>query len=127
MGNFEPAKTNAEAATTVGASSCAFDATNQFRITQGGFRFDHATQRFVQTVTLQQLTLTPVALPLSLVLDNLSPNATLFNQTGFTTCAVPAGSPFINVQGNTVTLEFANPTMSGISYSVRVLEGPANR
>jgi hypothetical protein len=117
-----------EASTTVaGVPSCALDATNQFKITRSGFRFNNATQRFVQTITLQQLTLSPIQLPLSLVLDNLGPNATLFNKTGFTSCAVPAGSPFINVTGTSVVLEFTNPTNAGITYNTRVLQGNASR
>jgi hypothetical protein len=129
VGNVENAKSTAEMTTTVGQPSCAFDATNQFKITQSGFRFDNATQRFVQTVTLQQLTLTPIQLPLSLVLDNLSSNATLFNKTGNTTCAVPTGSPYINVPNGTtsVTLEFVNPSKTGITYKMRVLEGTGTR
>src|SRR5215469_6076837 len=98
VGNVESAKSAAEATTTVsGQPSCAFDATNQFKITRSGFRFDNGTQRFLQTVTLQQLTLTPIQLPLALVLDNLSSNAMLFNNTGDTACAAPLGSPYINV------------------------------
>ena len=103
------------------------DISDQFKITRSGFRFNNATQRFVQALTLQPLTLTPIQLPLSLVLDNLSPNATLSNRTGITRCAVPAGSPFINVTGTSVVLEFTNPTNAGITYNTRVLEGNASR
>ena len=128
VGNVETAKTGAEATTTVtGQPSCAFDATPQFKITRSGFRFNNATQRFVQTITLQQLTLTPIQLPLSLVLDNLSPNTTLFNKTGVTGCAAPAGSPYINVTGTSAVLEFTNPTNAGITYNTRVLEGTDSR
>jgi hypothetical protein len=129
VGNVESAKSAAEATTTVSGPQCAFDATNQFKISRGGFRFDNGTQRFLQTVTLQQLTLTPIQLPLSLVLDNLSSNATLFNKTGDTACATPSGSPFINVPTGSpsVTLDFADPSKAGITYNVRVLMGTAAR
>jgi hypothetical protein len=108
---------------------CALDITNQFNIIKSGFRFNNATGRFVQSVTLQQLTLTPIQLPLSLVLDNLSSNATLFNKTGDTTCDAQTGSPYINVpsSGTGVVLEFDDPTRTGITYNTRVLMGSGRR
>jgi len=84
VGNVENAQTTAEATTTVISSACAIDGTSQFKVVPGGFRFNNGTQQFMQTVTPQQLTLTPIQLPLSLVLDNLSSNATLANKTGTT-------------------------------------------
>lgn len=130
VGNVEDVKNAAEAITTIGGEPmCAQDVTSQFKVIPGGFRFNNGTQRFVQTVTLQQLTLTPIQLPLALVLDNLSSNATLFNKTGNTTCAVPLGSPYINVPtGSTsVILDFADPTKTGITYNTRVLMGSGTR
>src|SRR5207302_3292426 len=119
VGNVENAKTAAEATTTV--STCAFDATAQFQITSSGFRVNNSTGRFLQTLTLKQLTLTPNQFPLSLVLDSLSPNATLFNKTGVTGCASPTGSPYIDVNGTTVNLEFTNVSQGPITYKARVL------
>jgi hypothetical protein len=129
VGNIESAKTTAEATTTISASACATDVTPQFKITPGGFRFNNGTQQFLQTVTLQQLTLTPIQLPLSLVLDNLSSNATLANKTGNTTCAVPTGSPYINLPtGSTsVTLQFNDPNKGPITYTPRVVMGTGTR
>lgn len=110
-------ETQAEATTTVTTGpACAIDAASRFKIKPGGFRKNNATGHYEQTVTLQQLTLTPIQLRLSLVLDGLSPNATLFNKTGVTSCAAPAGSPYINVTGNSVLLEFTNPSDAGITY-----------
>ena len=75
-----------------------------------------------------------IAGPLSLVLDKLSSSAALFNLSGTTACAAPAGSPFINSSGNlnpgasvSVTLQFMNPTRTGITYFTRVLAGIAAR
>jgi hypothetical protein len=129
VGNKEPAKTTPEAATTIGTSTCAIDVTPQFRITPGGFRFNNGTQQFMQIVTLQQLTLTPIQLPLSLVLDNLSSNATLANKTGTTSCAAPLGSPYINMPTGTssVVLDFVDPSNTGITYKARVLMGSGPR
>ena len=109
---------------------CAPDVTNQFRVVRGGFQFDNATQHFFQTVTLQSLTASPVTrLPLSLVLDNLSPNATLVNKTGSTTCFPQDGSAYINVPAgsNSVTLEFNDPGKKEITYNTRVEAGPGAR
>src|SRR5262249_23285486 len=123
------AKTAPDAATTVTSSACAIDVSPQFKITSSGFRFDNGTQQFLQTVTLQQLTLAPIQLPLSLVLDNLSSNATLANKTGNTTCAVPTGSPYINLptESTSVTLQFNDPNKGPITYTPRVVMGTGTR
>jgi hypothetical protein len=108
---------------------CGIDVTSQFKITPGGFRFNNGTQQFMQTVTLQQLTLTPIQLPLSLVLDNLSSNAALANKTGTTSCATPLGSPYINMPTGTssVVLDFVDPSHTGITYKSRILMGTGTR
>jgi len=110
-------------------TGCGIDVTSQFKITPGGFRFNNGTQQFVQTVTLQQLTATPVQLPLSLVLDNLSSNAALANKTGTTSCAAPLGSPYINMPTGTssVVLDFVDPSNTGITYKSRILMGTGTR
>jgi len=72
--------------------------------------------------------------PVWLVLDNLSVDATLYNSAGTTANFPPLGSPYIGVNvgsGNvlnpgqtaTVTLDFADPSRGGISYTARVLAG----
>mgnify|MGYP000922524477 CR=1 FL=1 len=62
--------------------------------------------------------------PVSIVLDNLSNNANLFNKSGSTSCAAPVGAPYVDVNGTTATLEFTNPTNAGITYNLRILAGP---
>ena len=134
-GNVEALKTAAEATTVVGSPpTCASNVSNQVQVTRSGFGYNLATQRFVQTVTLKNLSASILAGPLSLVLDNLSSNATLFSPSGTTACAAPAGSPFINSSGNlnpgasvSVTLQFMNPSRAGITYATRVLAGSAGR
>jgi hypothetical protein len=108
---------------------CGIDVTSQFKITPGGFRFNNGTQQFMQTVTLQQLTLTPIQLPLSLVLDNLSSNASLANKTGTTSCVAPLGSPYINTPtgASSVVLDFVDPSNAGITYKSRILMGTGTR
>jgi hypothetical protein len=108
--------------------------TTSFGITRSGFRYNPATQRFVQHVTLQNISASPMFGPISLVLDSLSNNASLANKTGVTANFAPLDSPFVTVnigadnvlspqESVTVTLEFGNPTNAGIAYSTRVLAG----
>ncbi len=73
----------------------------------------------------------PVPGPLFLVLDNLSPNATLNNADGTTAVLAPLGSPYVqvNLDGNTLApgdsavaqLDFTDVTLQPISYTTRVL------
>lgn len=103
-------------------------------ISRGGYRFNRAIGRFVQTVVLTNIG-TTITGPVSLVLDNLSPNAGLYQKTGVTNLLVPANSPYATVvAGNmaigakiSMTLEFTDPTMAAITYSTRILAGPGGR
>lgn len=129
VGNVEGAKTTAEATTTVqGSSSCATDISPQLTISRGGFRFDHTTNSFVQTlaVTNKGATLSGAAL----VLDGLRSGITLSNSDGSTECAGIIGSPWIGIPGTlstgqsvSVNLIFSDPAKASISYSTRVLAG----
>lgn len=135
VGNVEALKTAAEATTQVGTqATCASNVSSQVQVTRSGFGYNLATQRFTQTVTIKNASAGAITGPLSLVLDNLSSNATLFGPSGTTACAVPAGSPFANASVNlnpgasvSVALQFANPSRAGITYSTRVLAGSAGR
>lgn len=134
VGNVEAAKTVAEATTQVVQATCASDVSSQVSVTRSGYGYNFATGRFVQTVTLKNSGSGTIAGPISLVLDSLSGNAALFNSSGRTACAVPAGSPLINLGSSlaagasvTVQLQFTDPSKTGISYSTRVLAGSGNR
>jgi hypothetical protein len=116
--------------------TCAVDASSQVSIIRGGFRYNRGTGRFMQQVTLTATA--AVSGPVSLVLDNLSGNATLYGATGATTCTTPQGSPYINANVGsdntltagervTVVLEFVNPSKQGIAYTTRILAGADNR
>jgi hypothetical protein len=117
---------------------CATNVTNQVGVARGSFRFNRSTRRYVQTVTLNNVSDCPIQGPMSLVLDNLSSNAALFNATGYTNCVPPLDSPYINVnvgsdnvlspgESVTVVLDFQNPSNRGITYNTRVLAGPGAR
>ncbi|MEJ7708650.1 MAG: hypothetical protein WKF84_02055 [Pyrinomonadaceae bacterium] len=98
-------------------------------ITRGGYSLNRPTNRYVQIVTVKNNSATSIAGPVSLVLDALSGNATLFNKTGTTTGAAPL-SPYINLsigadnqltpnESVTVILQFTNPLRRGITYNTR--------
>lgn len=123
---------------TVGAAvnnPTAADVTAQVNVARGGLRFDRATGRFVQAVTLTNTGTNAIAGPVSLVLDNLGAGVTLANGTGTTATVVPTGSPYINVgtgglgagKTATVRLEFASLVNTGVGYNTRVLAGPGTR
>ncbi len=137
VGNTEPMKTVAEATTHAGSGTppaCASNVTAGVQVTRSGYAYNFATRRFVQTVTLKNAGASAIAGPISLVLDALASNAALFNESGRTSCATPAGAPFVNYAGAlargasvTITLQFTNPSRAGITYTPRVLAGTTPR
>lgn len=98
-----------------------------------------AAHRSLQVVTIQNMSNTAIAGPVSLILDNTSRGATLRGRSGITATASPLGSPYINLTvgsdnvlspGEDIikTLEFATPTpMMSLSFKTRVLAGPGER
>jgi hypothetical protein len=135
VGNVESPKTVADATTQiVNAPTCAVDASAQVQVTRSGFSYNFISQRFVQTVTLKNISASTISTPISLVLDSLSSNATLYGPTGMTACATPAGSPFSNWLSSlapgasaSIVLQFIDPSKAGITYKTRVLAGGAGR
>ncbi len=118
------------------ACGCAADVTGSISVTRGGYIFNPGTQRFAQTLTLTNNSASTITGPISLVIEGLSSNATLFNLTGATDSFFPpVGLPYINTtaaslapgQSVSVTLQFANPSKAGITYAIRVLAGPGAR
>lgn len=110
-------------------SPLAADVTTQVQVTRGGFRKNLANGHYVQTVTLKNIGTSSLTGTLSLVLDNISSNASLTNQSAITYVLAPVGSPYLNT-GNlapgasaTLTLEFNNPTNQAITYTTRLLAG----
>jgi hypothetical protein len=111
----------------------AVNSTSLVTITKGGFVYNFTTGRFNQQIQLTNLTQNAVPGPISLVLDNLSSNATLFNASGVTSVQLPAGSPYANTSGlaagasETFTIQFTDPTKALITYTPRVLAGSVPR
>jgi hypothetical protein len=135
VGNAEAPKSIADATTQiVSADACTSDVSGQVQLLRSGFGYNFTTQRFVQTVTLKNTSTATIAAPISLVLDSLSSNATLYSPSGTTACATPAGSPFINWLSSlapgasaSIVLQFADPSKAAITYATRVLAGTGGR
>jgi hypothetical protein len=105
------------------------DVTSQVGVIRGGFYFNNVSKRYLQQVTLQNITATAIETPVILVLERLSDGAVLFNSDGL---SAGTSSPFINVSTGTdnifsagesvsLVLEFADPTNAAITYSAKVL------
>ena len=102
---------------------------NNVTVTRGGFVRDRKSGKFAQKVTLKNNGAGTLEGPFELILDGLSTNAALANQTSRTAAHPPLSSPYITVTGSplaagasaSVTLEFTNPTNAAISYTARVL------
>jgi hypothetical protein len=117
---------------------CAANVTPLVEITLGGFRQNLVTRRWQQTVTLRNGGQSSIFGPVALVADNLSANAALINSGGTTSCATPAGRPYVVAElgansllapGATVAvaLEFTNSSTAPITYTPRVIAGGAIR
>jgi len=118
VGNVESPKTVADATTQiVNAPQCAADVSAQVQLTRSGFGYNFATRRFVQTVTLKNISGSAVgdsdlarARQPEQQRDAVQPDRT-------TSCATPAGSPFINWLSGlapgasaSIVLQFTNPS-----------------
>jgi hypothetical protein len=100
-------------------------------VNPGDLVFNPHTQHYSQLVRVTNNGDGPAPTPVTLVLDNLSANATLLNADGTTAVLPPLGSPYIGIdagnstfgphQTRTVQLEFADPSGQSISYETRVL------
>jgi phosphodiesterase/alkaline phosphatase D-like protein len=104
------------------------------QVTRGGFVLNRRTGRFAQQITIRNNGSTSVPNNLVFIAENLSSNATMVNAAGTTAnfgvlgssyASVPVGSDNFLTPGETVTftMEFNNPTKSGILYSPRLLAG----
>ncbi len=148
-GTFAPAALNDAGQIVIGngasayllspADPCGQDVTSQVQITRTGFRYNHSTGRFSLIGSVTNTSASPIPGPISLVVDNLSTNASLYAISGATLCAAPQGSPYIDI-GNigagqalapgasiSGSIDFIDTAQSGITYSLRVLAGPGGR
>jgi hypothetical protein len=113
----------------------AADVRASITVTRGAFAYNPITHRFAQTVTLTNHSGANIIGPISLVLDDLSPAATVYTPSGSTDVfAAPAGSPYVNTLNDlaagksaTITLQVTVPSLAAISYKTRVLAGAGPR
>jgi hypothetical protein len=113
--------------------NCVVDVTAQLSIVRGGFKYSLLTRRYHHTVTIRNNGATTIDGPLVYALDDLSPNAELFNPAGWTNCAAPTSPyqilPITNDalapgEVTTLVLEFTNAAATQlITYSPRILAG----
>ncbi len=118
---------------------CAEDVTSQVQITRTGFRYNHSTGLFALIGSVTNTSGSPILGPISLVVDNLSSNASLYGISGDTLCAAPQGSPYIDIgnigagqslaPGASISgaIDFIDTAQTGITYNLRVLAGPGGR
>jgi hypothetical protein len=114
------------------------DVTGQLQMSRSGFRLNRSTQRFVQTLTVQNTSHEPITGPVSIVFDQLSANSTLHLPTGLTSITPPIGNPYVNLNvgpdgvlspGEIVTaiLEFGNSSNQNITYTTQAFAGTGSR
>lgn len=113
--------------------ACATNVNGSIAVQRSGYAFNFTTKLFSQKVTLTNTSKATVFGPISLALDNLSRNASMYISSGTTNCTAPQNSPYIDTAINTsvaglapgasvsVVLQFVNPTRAGIIYTPRVL------
>lgn len=113
----------------------ATDVTSSVTVTRGAYVLNLTTGHYAQNVTVTNNSSSTITGPISLVLDSLSANATLYNRTSHTdSAAPPSGSPYINSAGDlgpgqsaTFALQFTDPTRTAVTYNTRVLAGSGDR
>ena len=80
---------------------CATDVSGSIAIKRGGFLYNFGTGLFSQKLTLTNTGNATIFGPISVAADDLSPNASLYNPSGATTCTAPQDSSYIDSAINT--------------------------
>ncbi len=132
--SFAGDSTYAASSGTATLNVSPLDVSASVGIVKGGIGLNLSTGRFAQTVTLTNNSASTIPGPISLVIDNLTSNATVYGASGTTDFLAPPVSPYVNYTGNlgpgqkvSITLQFTNPTKAYIGYTTRVLAGPGAR
>jgi hypothetical protein len=116
---------------------------DRVRVTRSGLRYNYGSRKFIQTLTVTNISGAPIAGMLSVVLRGLPAGAKLSSPFGSTVCRAPAGDPYVFLpqswylgppyaldpyltawpasESRSIILEFSNPTMGAINYSTEVL------
>ena len=103
-------------------------------VTRGAMIYNFTTGRFTQSVVVKNNTVNTISGPISLVVDGLSSNASLFGATGVTATAAPLGSPYVNSASSiaagksvSILLQFTDPSRTPVTFTPRVLAGSTAR
>ena len=119
--------------------ACATNVSDSIAVKRSGYAFNFTTKLFSQKITLTNTSNATIFGPISLALDNLSGNATMYISSGTTSCTAPQNSPYTDTTINTsvlglapgasvsVVLQFVNPTRAAISYTPRILSTSGTR
>jgi len=112
--------------------TCAQPAPTDLRVQYSGFRFDRATNRFLQNLTLSNAGAEAITGPFYVALANLPAGTELANRSSATNCALPASRPALRLEGplwllpgqsTTATLQFAAASTAQIRYTAQLLNG----
>ncbi len=98
---------------------------------RGGYRYNNATKRFQQSVTITRTAAGSLAGPFAFAVTALDADATLYNPSGGTSCIAPGssyvvlnpGANWTSGQSVSITLEFVDPNKTGITYTPLLLAG----
>jgi hypothetical protein len=114
---------------------CAADVSSQVSVARGGWRYNHQTDSYGETLTLTNNGNTTVG-PLAVVFDNLSSYSDVTSASGSTTCGAGAGS-YYEVPAGSATLApgqsvpvYVTATSvdsQSIQFTTRVLAGGGTR
>ena len=112
---------------------CQAVVSSQVGVSGAGFQYNPISHQYAQTLTLTNKGATTIPGPLALVISGLSTNASLLHPSGTTAagCTLAAGAPYVSVPvaslapGGTVTitLYFADPSRTVITFSTSVTAG----
>jgi hypothetical protein len=107
-------------------AACAADASALVSVQPSTYKYNPKTKLYDQVVTIANNSSIVIKEPINLVVENLSPDATLSNSDGSTACAAP-GSPYVSVlrdlaPGKTVEihLQFGDSSHQSISWTPEV-------
>ncbi|MGO9261996.1 MAG: beta strand repeat-containing protein [Bryobacteraceae bacterium] len=114
------------------SSAQPVDVSSQVKVTGTGLVFSRATNTYSGTVTIANISSTPIAAPIQSVFTNLISGATLTNATGKVPSGPYAGAPYITVAGSSplapgasvsISVKFTYTGTAPISYVSKTLSG----
>jgi hypothetical protein len=112
---------------------CQANQTPSLTVTRGPFRTVPKTTQYTQQITFTNNGATSIGGPFSVAFEALPSGITVMNPNGATSCAAPAGSPWVAAstaplwlqpgQSFSVTVTFNRTGSAGVAYTPTVLAG----